>query len=456
MKGTYFLGLIKKNILLFSLTLALLVNLAVGLVAYFNLNKMYKTDIKENNTYRNLIKIEELFSYLKDAETARRGFVLTGKKHFLAVYNNALSVIEKLRTEFVALNLNQVEEKRKLITLNSVIQEKLDLLEESIDWMVEGDSDTALQSDFTNQGKVIMDQVRQDMDELIKSEKEFLENWSDENKKNKSKTLSVIILGYSLSFALILMIFYQLKRQILVRQKTEGTLRKVLKVKSDFVSMVSHELRTPLTAIKEGIGIVLDGETGLINEEQEDFLNTAKRNVDRLTRIINDVLDFQKIESGRMEFETKANDINEVVREIDKTMGQLAKNKGLDFKIELKEDLPKIEFDIGKITQVLVNLVGNAIKFTDRGGITITTDRKDNAVCISVHDTGLGIAEIEKPRLFQPFEQLGKERMTGGTGLGLVISKQIIEQHKGKIWSESKFGKGSTFCFVLPITERRG
>ncbi|MFH1355233.1 MAG: ATP-binding protein [Candidatus Omnitrophota bacterium] len=456
MKGTFFLGLIKRNILLFSLTLALLLNLAVGWVAYFNLNKMYKTDIKENETYENLIKIEELFSYLKDAETARRGYVLTGKKRFLTVYNNALPIIEQLRAKFVALNLNQVEKKQKLLVLNSVIQEKLDLLERSIGWMEEGSLDTASQSDFTNQGKVIMDQVRQDMDDLIKSEKMFLGNWSLENARNKSNTLCVIILGYSLSFALILLIFSQLKRQILFRQKTEASLRKALKVKSDFVSMVSHELRTPLTAIKEGIGIVLDGETGLINEEQEDFLNTAKRNVDRLARIINDVLDFQKIDSERIEFETKVNDINEVVRETYKTMGQLAKNKGLDFKIELKEDLPKIEFDLGKITQVLVNLVGNAIKFTDKGGITITTDRKDNAVCISVQDTGLGIADIEKPRLFQPFEQLGKDRMTGGTGLGLVISKKIIEQHNGKIWLESEFGKGSTFCFVLPITERRG
>ncbi len=230
-----------------------------------------------------------------------------------------------------------------------------------------------------------------------------------------------------------------------------------LRIKTDFTSTVSHELRTPLTAIKEGIGIVLDGTAGDINAEQKDFLNLAKRNVDRLTRLINDVLDLQKIEAGRMVFDLSENDINEVVREVRRSMLTLVEKKGLDFVLNLEENLPKAKFDRDKIVQVLVNLVNNAIKFTEKGGITITTGQGNNVIQVSVRDTGLGIEEKNIPKLFQQFEQLekGGNRRTGGTGLGLAISKEIIQRHSGKIWAESEIGKGTRFYFVLPIQERR-
>ncbi len=236
-------------------------------------------------------------------------------------------------------------------------------------------------------------------------------------------------------------------------------LENALEVKSEFTSMVSHELRTPLTAIKEGINIVLDGTAGKINSEQKDFLDTAKRNVDRLARLINDVLDFQKLESGKIKFNMIPGDINEVVAETEKSMELAAKDKKLKLTVMLDKKIPKINFDRDGIIQVLTNLINNAIKFTDKGGIVITTscDPKNNAVLVSIKDTGRGIKKEDLPRLFQRFEQLekGKQRKTGGTGLGLVISKEIIRRHNGKIWAESGLGQGATFSFVLPVNERR-
>jgi signal transduction histidine kinase len=229
------------------------------------------------------------------------------------------------------------------------------------------------------------------------------------------------------------------------------------KAKSDFTSMVSHELRTPLTAIKEGIALVLDGATGAINAEQKQFLEIAKRNVDRLGRLINDVLDFQKLESGRMVFNFQENDINEVVAEVGNSMLPLAEEKGLEFSAEIEEGLPKIKFDRDKIIQVLANLVNNALKFTQKGAITIHTSKANNIIQVAVQDTGMGIKKEDLPKLFQKFTQLetGTERKTGGSGLGLAISKEIIEVHRGKIWAESEFGKGTTISFLLPIVERR-
>ncbi|MDD5449401.1 MAG: ATP-binding protein [Candidatus Omnitrophica bacterium] len=235
-------------------------------------------------------------------------------------------------------------------------------------------------------------------------------------------------------------------------------LERALMIKSDFISMASHELRTPLTAIKEGIALVLEGQTGAITERQKEFLSMSKRNVDRLARLINDILDIQKLEQGKMVLKMEPHDINEVVSDVANIMVAVAAEKGLKLSVKPEAGLPKVKFDKDKITQVLTNLLNNAVKFTQKGEIQITTARGSNFVQVSVRDTGQGIKEEEMPKLFQKFSQLegGLERKTGGSGLGLTISKAIIDKHRGKIWAESRVDKGSVFHFILPITERRG
>jgi PAS domain S-box-containing protein len=244
--------------------------------------------------------------------------------------------------------------------------------------------------------------------------------------------------------------FIAVKEDITERKRLE-------KMKDDFVNTISHELRTPLTAIKEGINIVSDGSAGLVNNEQQEFLTIAKRNVDRLARLINEVLDFQKLELGKMVFNMKENDIVEVSREVKDSMAPLTSNKGLELLFEAEEGLPKIRFDRDKITQVLTNLVNNAIKFTEKGSISISVKSGENIIRVSVKDTGPGMKNEDIAKLFQKFVQLESlsERKTGGTGLGLAISKDIIDAHQGKIWVESELGKGSIFSFVLPVQERR-
>jgi len=240
-------------------------------------------------------------------------------------------------------------------------------------------------------------------------------------------------------------------------KKAERKIKEAMEMKAEFISTVSHELRTPLTSMKEGISIVLDGLAGPLNKKQKNFLDIAKRNVERLSRLINDVLDLQKLDSGKMSFNMTENDINEAAIEVRNMMKAVAKNRSLKLTVELENNLPKIKFDRDRIIQVLTNLVNNAIKFTDRGRIIIGTRKKENIIIVSVSDTGRGIQQEDLPRLFNKFEQLtkGGERKTGGTGLGLAISKEIIERHNAKIWAESEEGKGTTFYFVLPIVERR-
>ena len=202
---------------------------------------------------------------------------------------------------------------------------------------------------------------------------------------------------------------------------------------------------------------VLDGLAGRVNNEQADFLNIVKRNVERLSRLIDEVLDFQKIDSGKMRFDVQANDINDVAENVYKAMAPAAQTVGVDFQLNLESNLPKVKFDSDRITQVLTNIVCNAMKFTEEGSIEISTSRGENYIRVSVSDTGCGIRKEDLPRVFREFEQIErlKHRKVGGTGLGLTISKKIIEQHRGRICVESEYEKGTTFYFILPIMERR-
>ncbi len=231
-------------------------------------------------------------------------------------------------------------------------------------------------------------------------------------------------------------------------------LKEFTDMKSKFLSTVSHELRTPLTAIREGIGIILDGSTGQINEDQESFLDTAKRNVDRLYRLINEVLDFAKLESGKMEFNVEKNNIKKIIAEVVDMQKTVTEKKGLYLNVELEENLEEIYFDSDKIIQVLTNLINNAIKFTDEGGITVkaTKNIEDESVLVSIKDSGSGIKEEDIIKLFVEFQQVGADagKKTGSTGLGLAICKKIVNRHKGKIWVESQYGNGTEFLFTLP------
>jgi len=236
-------------------------------------------------------------------------------------------------------------------------------------------------------------------------------------------------------------------------------IEQLYQLKSEFTSTVSHELRTPLTAIKEGINLVLDGSTGEINEEQQEFLGIAQRNVDRLARLINYVLDFSKLAANKVELRKKDININEVISSVIDIYRLVIEKKGLKLVcfLDSTRDL-LVHHDPDRINQVLTNLLSNAVKFTESGTITVLTEKDDktNSVHIAVKDTGEGIHRDNLCELFKPFSQVGKgKEKTGGTGLGLAICREIIEKSGGKIWVDSEQNMGSVFSVSLPIEERR-
>ncbi|MFA6600523.1 MAG: PocR ligand-binding domain-containing protein [Candidatus Omnitrophota bacterium] len=228
-------------------------------------------------------------------------------------------------------------------------------------------------------------------------------------------------------------------------------------IKAELISTVSHELRTPLVPIKEGINMVLEGLSGPLNDEQRNLLLTSRANVSRLVDMVNNFLDFQKLEAGMVQLRFERCNLNGLIREVAQDMASVFANRSLGFALELDDGLPEVEWDPQMMMRVVVNLLHNAARFTPQGKITVRTVLEGERIRVSVCDTGIGIKPEDLPVLFRKFVQLedGKKLICGGTGLGLVIAKSIVEKHGGQIWAESTFGKGSVFSFSLPLTVPR-
>ena len=223
--------------------------------------------------------------------------------------------------------------------------------------------------------------------------------------------------------------------------------------KSQFLANMSHELRTPLNAILGYTELMADGAYGEPSEKMLGILKRLEANGKHLLGLINDVLDLSKIEAGQLVLELSDYSVQDIAQTVRSTLEPLAADKKLAFKLELAPELPPGHGDGRRLTQVLINLVGNAIKFTDAGEVAIKAEANNGSFYVSVRDTGPGISAADQAKLFQEFQQADNAitRKKGGTGLGLAISKRIIEMHGGKIWVESQVGKGSTFSFTLPV-----
>jgi signal transduction histidine kinase/putative methionine-R-sulfoxide reductase with GAF domain len=223
--------------------------------------------------------------------------------------------------------------------------------------------------------------------------------------------------------------------------------------KSQFLANMSHELRTPLNAILGYTELMADGAYGEPSEKMLGILKRLEANGRHLLGLINDVLDLSKIEAGQLVLELSDYCIQDIAQTVRSTLEPLAADKKLGFKVEVAPQLPPGHGDGRRLTQVLINLVGNAIKFTDAGEVAIKAEANNGAFHVSVRDTGPGISDADQAKLFQEFQQADNAitKKKGGTGLGLAISKRIIEMHGGKIWIESQVGQGSAFAFTLPV-----
>jgi signal transduction histidine kinase len=236
-------------------------------------------------------------------------------------------------------------------------------------------------------------------------------------------------------------------------QEKSRQVEEASKHKSQFLANMSHELRTPLNAILGYAELVLDGIYGDAPDKMRNVLERIQTNGKHLLGLINDVLDLSKIEAGQLVLTLNDYSIKDMMQGVYVAVEPLAGNKKLGFKLEVPPNLPAAHGDERRLSQVLLNLVGNAIKFTDTGEVAMKAAVANGSYMIAVTDTGPGIAETDQAKIFEEFQQSESThtKAKGGTGLGLAIAKRIVEMHGGRLWVESKLGSGSTFFFTVPL-----
>jgi signal transduction histidine kinase/HAMP domain-containing protein len=229
------------------------------------------------------------------------------------------------------------------------------------------------------------------------------------------------------------------------------------KHKSEFLANMSHELRTPLNAILGYTELIIDKIYGNVPEQIQEVLERVEQNGRHLLSLINDVLDLSKIEAGQLTLSLNDYSMKEVVQTVVTAVESLAAEKKLELKVTVSPEVDYGKGDEQRISQVLMNLVGNAIKFTEEGEVEVEATASSDTFVVSVSDTGPGLSEGDQQRIFEEFHQVdaSSTRKKGGTGLGLSIAKRIVEMHGGRIWVESTLGKGSTFSFTLPVRVER-
>jgi PAS domain S-box-containing protein len=224
-------------------------------------------------------------------------------------------------------------------------------------------------------------------------------------------------------------------------------------MKDEFLSVASHELRTPMGAVRANLSMILAGDYGPVNEGLIEPLTDMKSSTVRLVELVNDLLSVARIEAGRMRFALSDLDLNDTTKSVVSTLAALGKEKGVKVTFAPGKNLPFVQADGDKVKEILTNLVGNSLKFTDKGSITVATELKDNKVEVSVTDTGIGISDEDQAKLFGKFNQITSAQAgkPAGTGLGLYISRQMVRKMGGDMWIKSSVpGEGSTFAFTLP------
>ncbi|MCX7920210.1 MAG: ATP-binding protein [bacterium] len=230
-------------------------------------------------------------------------------------------------------------------------------------------------------------------------------------------------------------------------------LRKADRLKSEFVANMSHELRTPLNSILGFAELLKEQAYGPLNEQQSLYINNIVTSGKHLLALINDILDLAKVDAGKIELHPEPLPLVQLLDEVQAIVRSLAKKKNIQIQREIAPEITSVTVDHSRFKQIMYNLLSNAIKFTpENGTISIFVQLASNAVQIAVQDTGIGIAKEDQERIFNEFEQVdgSRARKYEGTGLGLALTKRLVELHGGKIWVESELGKGSTFIFTIP------
>lgn len=386
---------------------------------------------------------------MSQAEAAVRGFVITNDAAFEAQYEDIRKQVPNLISELRKQTSDNPTEQKNLSSLESLITERFETMDDGIRVRKAEGLQAILALGSSGRGRKLSEEISALTAKMRGDEDRLL---ADRNLRAQASArraflvvLSALVLAMIAVITSVFLVFRDLTRR-----------REIERMKSEFVSVVSHELRTPLTSIHGSLALLASGLLGSVSDKGERMLEIAVNNTDRLIRLLNDILDMEKLDSGKMEIRQMQCSASELIEHAIEVMLPMAQSQQITLSSN-KSDL-SINADRDRIIQCLTNLLSNGIKFSEPGGtVKVAAKAVGTRAQFEVSDRGRGIPENKKHAIFERFQQVdtSDSRKRGGTGLGLAISRSIVEQHGGTMWVESQLGVGSTFFFTVPLAQEQ-
>lgn len=417
----------------------------VGIVSQKTINGLADDNQWVNHTHAVLELLQRVSFTITQAEASARGFVLTGDSNFEAQYRSDSTSVEPLLSQLLFLTSDNPVEQKNIAVLHSLIKDRFAVMDQGIETRKTSGLSAVLALGKNNRGLALSAQISDLISHMRGEENRLLAERSVRAKQSERRTFIVVLLAVLLAMAAVMASVFLMFRDLTRRREVE-------QMKSEFVSVVSHELRTPLTSIHGSLALLASGLVGAATDKGKRMVDIAVNNTDRLIRLLNDILDIEKLDSGRAQMHPRLCDSGELIQNAVDVMRPMAQKHGIT--VEAGESHAEIWADPDQLAQCLTNLLSNAIKFSDPGGhVNVKTVSTDRDLRFEVTDNGRGIPSNKQSSIFERFHQVdaSDSRKKGGTGLGLAISRAIVEQHGGKIWVESELGKGSTFFFTVPL-----
>jgi two-component system, sensor histidine kinase and response regulator len=454
------MSLLRRHELAIGFVLALVVVAAIVLVSMRSTAQAEEAARQVAHTHEVISTLQLVLAQVEAAETAQRGYVITGLPQYATDSNNAQPKIAAGLATLERLVADSPSQRARLAGLRAAVADKLRIIRHMLVTRERGTFEQARAMTLTGVGKTAMDRVRLIIETMEAHEYDLLAHRRARSAAQARRARTLLVLGALADLALLAIVFIvfvrdqRLSRELAkASQDARDTAIRAAELRSQFLANMSHEIRTPMNAIIGLTGVLLDSK---LSDDQRELAETVRNSADSLLTVINDVLDFSKLEAGKLTVEEADFELRPAVESALDLFTESANRKGLSLGVLVDHSLPRaVRGDAGRIRQVLTNLVGNAIKFTAQGEVLVSVDRIENRIRFAVRDTGIGIAPEVLPQLFQPFAQADASttRKFGGTGLGLVISKQIAESMGGTMGVESQPDRGSTFWFELPLVE---
>ena len=463
------------NLIRLSFGIALLILIFIGGMVYRTTSGLIQTNAKALDTYQIVEKLNGLLAGIYKGESSARGFMMTENPQDFDSYQTATAEIQKVLGELDLIFDKNPEQKARFESLQSEVDKKIRFSNQKLELRRTQDFESSLNFFQTSRDQTLTDSIADIASEMKSEEIRLLQH----------RRVS-LILGLSLSFCMLLAVYSYLNHEVRRRRQAEAEAIKLNedlelrvnertaeladvnrqlelrnkevehanRMKSEFLARMSHELRTPLNSIIGFSDLLAEESKGLLNDKQKRFINHVSAGARHLLQLINDILDVSKIEAGKIEFNPVDFTVSDAIHEVLSVITPLADSKKIGIDNAVAKEL-ELWGDRVRIKQIFYNLLTNAVKFTPEGGqVRIEAFRETDCVRFAVSDTGIGIPPDEQRLIFEEFHQAGgtTKNPNQGTGLGLTITKRLVELHGGEIWAESSPGQGSRFIFTIPAT----